>query len=56
MPGNTMYPYMIDLAMEHKRVMVTDGELYCLTLNFLGLPSVGIPGGYERYGDCKVSN
>ena len=44
MPGNTMYPYMIDLAMEHKRVMVTEGETDCLTLNFLGLPSVGIPG------------
>ena len=44
MPGNTMFPYYIDMAMTNKRVMVTEGETDCLTLNFLGLPAVGIPG------------
>jgi 5S rRNA maturation endonuclease (ribonuclease M5) len=44
MPGNSMYPYMIDLAMTNKRVMVCEGETDTLTLNFLGLPAVGIPG------------
>jgi hypothetical protein len=38
------WPYNFDAIMQNRSVMVCEGETDTLTLSFLGLPSVGIPG------------
>lgn len=43
LPGAKSWPYCLD-KVRYPRVYVTEGCTDCLTLNFIGIPAIGIPG------------
>lgn len=53
LPGGESFGYLMD-NLHKPRVYVTEGESDCLTMHFVGIPAVGIPGSTNAEAIRKV--